>query len=317
MRAAMESGALHHAWLLAGPEGVGKASFARRAATLMLAQAAGEARASGDDSAQRNLPTARLMAAGSHPDFRELRRLPKDPDKSEELARSISVAQVRELIGRMTTKPTLSARRVVLVDSVDELEGAGAPNALLKSLEEPPAGTIFLLVSHSPGRLLPTIRSRCRLLRFGLLSTRDTETVISQVLPDADAEERAALVRASEGAPGRGLHYAGLDVAAIDRALSRIAEEGDPTNGDRLTLGRALSGKSAQARYEIFLDRAPTLIATIARGREGEALRHALDAYAAARDLASAALRLTLDPAATVFEMSGIVARLALDGEPG
>src|SRR3546814_4734811 len=88
--------------------------------------------------------------------------------------------------------------------AADDLE-RGAANALLKNLEEPPAGTLFLLVSHAPGRLLPTIRSRCRMLRFSPLSDDEMETVLRAELPDADVHEIAALIAAGEGSPGRAL----------------------------------------------------------------------------------------------------------------
>ncbi|MCZ3268403.1 hypothetical protein NYZ59_19135, partial [Acinetobacter baumannii] len=85
-------------------------------------------------------------------------------------------------------------RRVIVIDAADELERPGASNALLKSLEEPPSGTIFLLISHAPGRLLPTIRSRCRVLRFNPLSDADMAGVLGDAMPDADGEEIATLV---------------------------------------------------------------------------------------------------------------------------
>src|SRR3546814_10955228 len=95
----------------------------------------------------------------------------------------------------------MSPRRVVLIDAVDDLERGGA-NALLKSLEEPPAGTIFLLVSHAPGRLLPTIRSRCRLLRFEPLPPEAMTSLLRDVLPPARDEEMAALSAAGRGTRG-------------------------------------------------------------------------------------------------------------------
>ena len=168
--AAMRGGSLHHAWLIAGPQGVGKASFARAAAMRMLADAADPDSGSTGLEVPEGNRTRSLMEAGSHPDFRVLARLPKDPDKpDQDLARSITIAQVRTLQPLFATTPSMSPRRVVVIDAIDDLERGGA-NALLKNLEEPPAGTIFLLVSHAPGRLLPTIRSRCRLLRFEALS---------------------------------------------------------------------------------------------------------------------------------------------------
>ncbi|VVT14146.1 DNA polymerase [Sphingomonas aurantiaca] len=308
--AAMRGGSLHHAWLITGPQGVGKASFARAAAMRMLADAADPDGGSTGLVVPEGNRTRSLMEAGSHPDFRVLARLPKDPEKpDQDLARSITIAQVRTLQPLFATTPSMSPRRVVVIDAIDDLERGGA-NALLKNLEEPPAGTIFLLISHAPGRLLPTIRSRCRLLRFEALTDGDVATAIRTLQPDADEDEVAALVRASEGAPGRALRYAGLDIATIDDAIAAIAQDGDRDNGRRLKLARALGLKAAQPRYEAFLDRAPAFIADAARTRSGQALRAALDAHAAARELAGAAIGLSLDAQATVFEMAGIVATL-------
>jgi DNA polymerase-3 subunit delta' len=307
---AMRSGSLHHAWLLTGPQGVGKATFARAAARRMLADGVAlDEAAVGFDVPEGNR-TRSLIEAGSHPDYRVLARLPKDPEKpDQDLARSITIAQVRTLQPLFATTPSMSSRRVVLIDAIDDLERGGA-NALLKNLEEPPAGTIFFLISHAPGRLLPTIRSRCRLLRFDALGEYDVTTAIRAMRPDADDQEVAALVRASDGAPGRALRYAGLDIAGIDDALAAIAADGDRDNGRRLTLAKALAGKTSQPRYDAFLDRAQAFIADAARLRSGPPLRTALDAHAAARDLAAAAVGLSLDAQATVFEMAGIVASL-------
>lgn len=307
--AALRGGALHHAWLLAGPEGVGKAAFARAAALRMLAEAADPSLPPGLEVPAGHRAAA-LMAAGSHPDFRLLTRLPKDADKPDgEVARSITIAQVRSLQPMFATAPALSARRVVVIDAIDDLERNGA-NALLKNLEEPPAGTIFLLVSHAPGKLLPTIRSRCRALRFERLHDADVGQALRSALPDAGEAEVAALVAAADGAPGRGLRFAGLDLAKVDQVIAAIAREGDPDNVRRSALAKQLTGKAAQPRYEAFLDRAPSFIAGQALGRRGDRLRTALDAHAAARDLAGAARGLSLDPQATVFEMAGLVARL-------
>lgn len=308
--AAAEGTALHHTWLLTGPEGVGKGGFAREMAMRLLATALdGQSRmrgAIGDDHR-----VAQLMAAGAHPDYRALVRLPKDPDKpDQDIARSIKIDQVRTLQPMFATKPALSPRRVVVIDAIDDLERPGA-NALLKNLEEPPVGTIFLLVSHSPGRLLPTIRSRCRQLRFDPLREAEVARVLRNTLPDVDAAEVDALVAAADGSPGRALAYAGLSVAALDRDLVAIAETGDADNRIRSRLAKALAGKGAQPRYAVFLDRAPTLIAGAARNRSGAALRDALDAYDKARALASMAPALSLVAETTVFEMAGLVARLA------
>lgn len=314
--AAMASGVLHHAWLLAGPEGIGKGSFARMAALRMLAE--GAAQGAGTSlppglHVPADDPQRKLIAAGSHPDYRELVRQPKDSDKTGlDLARSIPIAQVRALGPMFATRPTMSGRRVVVIDAVDDLERPGASNALLKNLEEPPQGTIFLLVSHAPGRLLPTIRSRCRLLRFDPLDDAAMTSVLRDRLPAADPAEVAALVGVAQGSPGRALGFAGLELAALDQALAAIARDGDPSNTRRVKLARALALKAAQARYEAFLDRAPAFIAAAAPSRHGERLRTALDGYDAARSLSATARALTLDAQATVYEMAGIVARLAV-----
>ena len=311
LAAAMASGALHHAWLIAGPQGVGKGSFARVAALRMLAEAAEPDALSPGWDVPESTRTAHYAASGAHPDYRELVRLPKDPDKPDEaLARSITIAQVRSLQALFANKPSLSSRRVILIDAIDDLEHGGA-NALLKSLEEPPQGTIFLLVSHSPGRLLPTIRSRCRLLRFEALAPSQVAPIVRAQLPDATASEIDALVRAGEGSPGRALGFAGLDLAALEGEMNALADTGDASNIIRARLSKQLGAKAAQLRYEAFLDRAPTFIAERARTLSGETLRTALDAYAAARDLTASALGLSLDASATVFEMSGLIARLS------
>ena len=226
-RAALSGAQLHHAWLFAGPEGVGKASFARQAAMRMLAEAAGQSGLSGDFDVPEESPTRRMIEAGAHPDYRVMERLPKDADKpGENLARSIPIAQVRGLNPMFATKPSMSSRRVVVIDAIDDVERPGAANALLKNLEEPPEGTIFLLVSHSPGRLLPTIRSRCRLLRFDPLGDAEVASVLRTELPEASAAEIEALVRAGGGSPGRALGFAGLDLATLDTEMAAIASRG-------------------------------------------------------------------------------------------
>lgn len=303
--AAIDSGSLHHGWIFAGPEGVGKARFAMLAARRLLA---GPGQPD-DFAVPPGDRTQHLIDAGSHPDLKVLQRLPRDEKKPEQgLARSIRVDQVRELDHFLGVKATYSDRRVVVIDTADDLERPGASNALLKNLEEPPAGTVFLLISHAPGRLLPTIRSRCRMLRFDPLD--DAEMRAALVDAGVASNEIDELIRVGQGSPARALAMAGLDIPGLDKALAELAQ-GDPSNAARAELARALSLKAAQERYEAFLERAPSFIAAAARTRSGEALRTALDAHDAARNLAASALGLSLDAQGTVFEMAGIVARLA------
>lgn len=311
LRDAARAERLHHAWLLAGPQGIGKARFADLAAHRLLAEAADPLLAAEGLDLPGDHPTASLIRAGSHPDFARIERLAND--KTGELARSIKVDQVRRLQRLFATTPTFSARRVIVIDAIEDMEREGA-NALLKNLEEPPAGTLFLLVSHAPGRLLPTIRSRCRLLRFGPLGAADMRAVLRAALPTADAAEIDALAAIGGGAPGTALRFAGLDIAGLDAAIDRIATHGDPTNALRSALARTLSPKAAQPRYEAFLDRAPSRIAAAARAGGGGALDRTIALWRQARTIADRAIHLSLDPQTTVFELAGLVARLAPEG---
>lgn len=317
---AMRGPRMHHAWLFAGPEGIGKATAATALAKRLLCEAAGPLPPGEGLSVPESHPIGKLMDAHTHPDFILLDRLPKDMKSVREIerrdwpadlerARNITIDQVRALGTTFALTPSYSRSRVVLVDSIDDME-RGAANALLKSLEEPPQGTIFLLVSHAPGRLLPTIRSRCRMLRFGALDNDSMRIILRRSLPDIGESELSALIDAGEGSPGQALGLAGLDLAGLDSALRTIARSGDPDNAVRAELAQSLSTRAAQRRYEAFLGRVPTFIAQEARNRYGSALALSLDAWSAARSLAESAVRQSLDPQMTVFSLAGHVAAL-------
>ena len=311
LREAADSDRLHHAWLLTGPQGIGKATFAHAAATRLLADAAGpKVDLPGLDVPALH-PILNYINAGSHPDLRVLSRLARE--KSDDLARSISIDQVRTLQSMFATTPSLSRRRVVIIDAIDDLERPAA-NALLKNLEEPPAGTIFFLVSHAPGRLLPTIRSRCRLLRFSPLGAADMTRILQAELPDEPGEEIEALVRAGEGSPGRALRFAGLDIVGLDSSIERLVSSGDPSNAVRAALSKQLSTKASQGRYEAFLERAPARIADEAKRRAGDDMAAAIAIWEDARRIGESAVHLSLDPGATVFELGTMLARLAPGG---
>ena len=298
---------LHHAWLLAGPKGVGKARFARAAATRVLADAAGPAITEPGIETPPDHPMARLMVAGSHPDFRWLERLEKDKGG---LARNISVDQVRSLGDLLGVTPSMSQWRAIVIDSVDDLE-ASAANALLKMLEEPPANTLFFLVSHAPGKLLATIRSRCRRLDFGKLPDDAMTSLLSRSLPETNSSEIERLVKFANGSAGRAQGIAELDLAPLESEVLTILRQGDPDNARRSKLASALGSKAAADRYAAFLELVPGLIAGEALGLDGEARARALDAYAKARETAAIAPRLSLDPAATVFQLGTILASVA------
>jgi DNA polymerase-3 subunit delta' len=293
--------------LLAGPKGVGKASFARAAARRVLADAAGPPVELPGLETPDDHPIVKLVDAGSHPDMRWLERIENPKAKTPgTLYRDIVVAQVRELGGFMGLTAALSPWRVAVIDTVDELEASGA-NALLKILEEPPANTLFFLVSHAPGRLLPTIRSRCRRLDFQGLDD-DAMTSILESKTGLPAAERNKVIAMSFGSAGRALAFAELGLAKLEEQALGILRQGDPTNARRSELASELGKKAAAERYAAFLDLAPSLIAREARRLEGTPRQRALDAYARARELATIAPRLSFDPAATVFQIGGILA---------
>jgi DNA polymerase-3 subunit delta' len=296
---------LHHAWLLAGPRGVGKASFAAAAARRVLAEAAGPAFDLPGVAYPPDHRMVKLVDAGSHPDMRWLERLPKE--KGEGLARDISVEQVRKLGEFMGMSAAMSEWRVAVVDAMDDMAGPGA-NALLKMLEEPPPNTLFFLVSHAPGRLLPTIRSRCRRLDFRPLADDAMAAVLEGAAPDVKGAERDRIIGLAGGSVGRALALAELDLAKLEDQAIAILRRGDPTNQLRSGLATELGKKASAERYAAFLELAPGLVAQEAKQLSGDRLERALDAYAKARELAAIAPRLALDPAATVFQLGNILA---------
>ena len=310
---AWASGTMHHAWLLAGPRGVGKARFAMAAATRLLAEAAGPAVSATGLDTPHDHPVGRLVAAGSHPDFRLLERV--ENKSGTALARNISVDQVRSLAELFAVTPALSPWRAVVIDSVDDLEPAAA-NALLKMLEEPPPNSLFLLVSHVPGRLLPTIRSRCRRLQFQPLGDDAMTSVLARELPELGAAERDRLIPLAEGSAGRALAFASLELLPLQDQALAILRQGDADKARRSKLAQALGAKGAAARYAAFLELVPALISSEARNLDGPARRRALDAYEEARETSRLAPRLSLDPAATAFRMGTILASVAPREEP-
>jgi DNA polymerase-3 subunit delta' len=305
---AWQGGRLHHAWLLAGPQGMGKGAFSERVARFLVTHGrAGDGQAvllddRGDDAA------ARLVDAGNHPEILRLARQPKD--KAKELARNITIEQVRQMIRRLHLSLSLGEWRVIIVDAVDDLETDGA-NALLKTLEEPPAKTLFLLVSHSPGRLLPTIRSRCRMMRFQPVD-RDAMTAwLRELRPMLDIAEVRAIVTASGGVPGKALALIDSDVAAMEKKLLSIAAGGDPGNRLREALAREVAGTSNRARLELVIDIVPGLLAPLARERPIAEIAPVLAQWDRIQRTVRDAIRGSYDGAMVGFEIGNCLAELA------
>ena len=214
---AIRAGRMHHAWLITGPEGVGKATLAYRFARRLLA-----GRPTEDSLAvEPGNPVFRRVAANSHADLLTIERVFNE--KTKRMKTQIAVDDVRKINGFMSLTPAEGGWRVVIVDGAEELNQASA-NALLKILEEPPARAILLLVCSAPGRLLPTIRSRCRRLRLTPLADEPMGQLLTQYLPELSADERGRLITLAEGSPGRAIMLAedeGLKIAMlVDKLLS-------------------------------------------------------------------------------------------------
>jgi len=312
-------GTLHHAWILAGDRGLGKAAFAKRAAQFLL-NSHNQSLGFSDDG---NNQAAKLLAADSHPDFRLLRRGPKG-DKEEkkvrdngldsleehELARNIKIAQVRKLQSLLDTHASISKHRVIVIDAIDDLE-RGSANALLKNLEEPPRDTIFLLVSHAPERLLPTIRSRCQTLRFEPLTDDQMKAALQASSDPINDNELAALIAAGEGSPGRALQYIDAGLAELEDIATRIMQSGDRDNSLKNDLARKLALKAAMPRYRAFLDRAPSMMTHHIKKLDRGLQMKAIETWREASNLANMAIPKALDNQAVVFRLGSLMASLA------
>ena len=247
-REAMAGQRMHHAWLLAGRHGVGKATFAMAAARELVGAAACES---------DNHPDIHWLSYGPKDDKEERKRADGKPFES---ARSIRIAQIRAMQTRLGTRPTLGERRAIIIDPADDLE-RNAANALLKSLEEPPRGTYFLLVAHSPARLLPTIRSRCRVLRFPTVPDSEMDRLLGQMAPDADDASRAAAIAAASGSPGAALQFIDLDLGKVAQAMRAILERGDPGFALRGTLAGLIGARPDRERIRAVLELARSVVA--------------------------------------------------------
>ena len=262
---ALERGRMHHAWLLVGPEGVGKATFAYRAARRLLGAAPDPAH--GLLGADPEHPVSRQVAARSNPDLLVLERL----DEDGRARKSIPVDEARRLPEFFAKSPAVSPWRVAIIDAADDLN-ANAANAVLKTLEEPPPRGVLFLVCHAPGRLLPTIRSRCRRLLFRPWSDAAVAAFLAERtgLAPEEASRVAAMAR---GAPGRALTLAAAGALELDRAalefLRGLPQADDPS---LLALAQSLRGGEGVQRFELLFERLADhvkLMIEETAGREG------------------------------------------------
>lgn len=242
---AFMSGRMPHAWLLTGPKGIGKATLAWRAARFLLRYGMpeiAEAAHATDMSVPDDHPVARQITSHSHPNILTIRR-PWD-EKLKRFKTVLTVDEVRKTMDFFGMSAGAGGWRIAIIDSADEMN-VSAENALLKVLEEPPPQCAFFLISHQPGRLLPTIRSRCRALHLKPLSEDAIADILVANEIKAKPDERRAIAQLADGSAGRALAIADsgglslygeivsllidlprLDVKALHKLADKIARRG-------------------------------------------------------------------------------------------
>lgn len=312
LESALAGARLHHAWLLTGPRGVGKATLAYRFARRYLGAAPAQGAPLACDPGD---PVARRIAQGAHPDLRTATRF--DPEEGR-VRRDVVVSAVRELTGFFELRADNAlGRRVGLVDCADDLTESAA-NALLKTLEEPPPGGLLILIAHAPGAILRTIRSRCRTLTLSPLPPAE----LARAVPQADAATRAI----ARGCPGRALVLAGLDAGGLYRKLSaHLAGLPRAPLGEALALAEAAGSDPDRAAVlfdllQDWLDRAahaglalpareiePGESATLARLVTGPGPGAVASAHEGVQRIRSAMDGLNLDRVSAVLEALRLV----------
>ncbi|MFV0512747.1 MAG: DNA polymerase III subunit delta' [Jhaorihella sp.] len=273
---AWAAGRLHHGWLLTGPRGTGKATLAWRIARFLLATPpADEGGLFGAPPPPATLdidpehPVARRLRAGADPGLATIIRTVNE--KTGRLRAEIVAEDVRALNRFFGLTATDGGHRVVIVDCADEMNPTAA-NALLKMLEEPPARTTLLLVSHQPAQLLPTIRSRCRALRLAPLSPQDMQAALAQT--GADLPERPEMLAAlAAGSVGDALRLLNLDGLRLYADLVAVLDSLPRLDRPRaLALADAAAQKGGAARFDLLLDLIDIALSRLARtGATGHA----------------------------------------------
>jgi len=317
---AYRSGRIPHAWLIGGEMGIGKATLAYRIARFILAspdptrRPASEATTLDIDPAH---PAVRRVAVNAHSDLLVLERSEGDSGK---LRTVITVDQVRRLTSFFGSTAGEGGWRVCIVDSADELKFPEGSNALLKMLEEPPAHALFLLVSHAPGRLLPTIRSRCRKLNLKPLAMEDVVGAATAALGlQADRPRIEQAAQAAGGSVARALVLAGGPRLELHQRVIAMLADLPATDPTALhALGDRLDGSDRDA-LSVFLDAVRNWLSRrLDLQQVAEAQRHAASSLARVADVWDRLNRqardvetYNLDRKPLVFAVFGLLAEAA------
>lgn len=245
---------LAQAWIIGGPEGIGKATLAWRFARFLLAHPDPAAKAVQEAQSLfvgSETPAAHQIAAMALADIFALRR--SWNEKTKKFYTEIRVDDVREIIHAFRHGSGTGGWRVAVIDCADDLNRSSA-NALLKLIEEPPARSLFLLVAHQPGRILPTIRSRCRKLMLGALSPEEVLAALQAMGPQAPEAALREAAAAAQGSVQEALRLLDGDGVAFDRALRALFERLPQVEWSAVhALADRLTGRDNEAAFEIFM----------------------------------------------------------------
>lgn len=271
----MRSGKMHHGWILSGPRGIGKATLAYRLARFLFAYGVEGARAARSLAVPEDHPVFSRVAASGHADLLTIRR-PYD-EKTKKIKRDITVEEMRRIGPFFGKKAGEGGWRIAIIDAADDMN-INAANALLKTLEEPPENALVILVTHAPGRLLSTIRSRCQRMQLEPLETVDIVEAVGaleglqpQGLKAADVAHLAPL---AEGSVGRALELTAAGGLDYYRALVTILTDLPEIDMRKLeTLAGTFAGVKGAAAWpifqDLFLDSLSRLARMAATGQEG------------------------------------------------
>lgn len=260
--ASHRGGRLHHAWLLQGPRGIGKATTAFALARHLLGPSKGEGGA--EPVAAPDDPVARQIAQDSHPSLVHIER--PHAERGTGFKTQITVDEIRRLNRFFRTTTSGGAWRIAVIDPADDMN-RNAANALLKILEEPPERSLFLITSHSPGRLLPTIRSRCRLLRFEPLEEAALRSALHDLPLDVTESEIPALHGASEGSVRTAINLLESGGVEIAERVARLLAAPVADWSDIHAMLDALTQKGRETAYDLAVETLFKALADMARSR--------------------------------------------------